>query len=110
MSINGESYESMQQALHLIQQQNADGRLVNLFQHGAQNIRGTKTGQVYGCVIRKGEPGNCFGFGSAGGQSMLEAVQAAIAEYDRYGESKPTRIQRAERQPKRAASDILAEL
>ena len=110
MSINGESYESMQQALRLIQQQNADGRLVNLFQHGTENIRNTKTNRVYSCTICKGVPGNCFGFGSAGGQSMLEAIQAAIADYDSYAEYKATRKQSPKSQPKRSASDILSEL
>lgn len=111
MTINGESFESMQEALQLIHEQNEDGRLVNLFQHGAQNVRGTKTGQVYGCVIRKGEPGHCFGFGSAGGQTMLEAVKAAIAQYERYGETKrqsSTPFKRGQSKSKPKA-DILAD-
>ena len=111
MTINGESFESMQEALRLIHEQNEDDRLVNLFQHGAKNVSGTKTDQIYGCVIRKGVPGRCFGFGSAGGQTMLEAVQNAIADFERYSQMKepPSKPFKRGQSSSRPKADILGD-
>jgi len=111
MTINGESFESMQEALQLISEQNAKGRLCNLFQHGVSNVRGTETKNVYGCVIRVGEPGKGFGFGSSGGQTMLEAVQNAIESFESYSQFKepPKRGFKRGQASSRPKADILGD-